>query len=86
MANSDTIEIVVAKWSGPAVKAKKDLDEWIAKTGWDGKLVVHDHDTADLVQKDPELPPVFQGWGECRLNGGPWLRVSVLLESLTPVE
>ena len=81
MTDADKIELVVAEWSGPALAARHELEAWIEANGWDGELVVHDHDTTDLV-RDDRVAPTFQGWGECRLNGGPWMRVSELLGTL----
>ena len=73
-----TIEIVVAKWSTPALVAHHELERWLGEHKYDATLIVHDHDTTDFVQDDP----AFEGWGECRLNGGPWMKVPDLLEQL----
>lgn len=72
------IEIVVAKWSGPALKSLEILKEELKRVGWNGEIVVHDHDTTEFVEGDP----TFQGWGECRLDGGPWMRVPKLIRSI----
>ena len=74
----DTIEIVVAKWSGPALAAQKQIERWIEESEWSGQLKIFDHEKVGFTYQNPR----FQGWGECRLNQGPWMLVEELLSQL----
>ncbi len=66
-----TIEFVLAHWSAPSIGAYKRLMRDLATHRWVGTLIVLDADEFQDQQ--------VHGYGECRIDGGPWTTVAEVI-------